>query len=41
VSVYGQQQAGNFDDDYKSYAEKTREGGKTPVSYTTYKNRQA
>ena len=41
VSVYGQQQAGNFNNDYKTYSEYTREQGKTPVSYTTWQSRPA
>ena len=39
VSVYGQQQAGAFNSDYKSYAEGVREKGGTPISYTTWQNR--
>lgn len=40
VSIYGQQQAGAFSNDYKTYAESTREQGGTPVSYTTWQQRQ-
>jgi hypothetical protein len=40
VSVYGQQQSGAFNSDYKSYAEGARTKGQTPVSYTTWQASQ-
>jgi hypothetical protein len=38
VGVYGQQQAGNFSGDYKTYSEYTKKQGGTPVSYTAWQN---
>jgi hypothetical protein len=40
VNIYGQQKAGAFSDQYKAYAESTREQGGTPVSFTTWQQRQ-
>ena len=40
VQAYGTQQAGGFSSAYKTYAEGVREQGGTPVSYTTWQQRQ-
>ena len=40
VSVYGQQQAGAFNSDYKTYSESVREKGGTPISYTSWQSRE-
>lgn len=40
IQAYGTQQAGGFNSDYKTYADGVREQGGTPVSYTTWQQRQ-
>jgi hypothetical protein len=39
VGIYGQQQSGAFNSDYKTYSESMRGRGETPLSYTTWQNR--
>lgn len=40
VQAYGTQQAGGFNKEYQTYAEGVREQGGTPVSYTSWQQRQ-